>query len=692
MNPRPTFLRKTALSFALFLVLLSGCSQQPPPEESAQLEAGETAQLEYTVSFLGRTIDLEPYFQGYPYGAWNADFEAGKLFYRHTTPEGTWMMVQDLEANGGVIDPEVGKKLMDIDLSTRNLWGMKYDHVRGDMIVTSDERNDEVFNLYRLSLQDGSLTKLTDVPYIYGWDFSKDKSKIGYIARFGDNQPYKNCLTILDLETGKSVEVICEQGSKYSMVWTSVNFTPDDSGVIIRLNRDGHRRQGTLAYINLGDPEIEILLPDGVERQVVGSNTKGWLDDDRFIYQSDETGYGNLYVFDLASKESRPLTSVAEQAAFDLLEIEGETYILQVLDRPHENVLQVLNLQGQLLGEKVLDSNIGTVGFDDKSHFIVSMTSVASPFQADAMEIRLEDGEASFEFSPRIRLPEDHLSAIQQCNVERVEIPTFDTDPATGASRMLHAFLMTSKNPRENKQAELAVITAFYGGRNDFRSGQQIFCEAGISWLSPAVRGSSGFGKDFMALNDLDLGGDEIIDLFYAARFLEKKLGLEPTQIGVAGGSHGGYATMRALTFPAYTNDRGESYDFGFGMSHAGFSNIVTFYDATNIPDWIILESGDPTTDWETMQDRSPLNHTDLLQSPILLTHGSNDNRVGVTESRQFVEAAKKLDKPVTYVEFEGQGHGISGLENQVTYYQARFNFLKDVICAARGSSVPECE
>jgi hypothetical protein len=104
---------------------------------------------------------------------------------------------------------------------------------------------------------------------------------------------------------------------------------------------------------------------------------------------------------------------------------------------------------------------------------------------------------------------------------------------------------------------------------------------------------------------------------------------------------------MRALTFPSHTNDRGESYDFGFGMSHAGFSNIVTVYDATNIPDWIILESGDP---------------------------------------------AKELGKPVTYVEFEGQGHGISGLGNQVTYYQARFNFLQDVVCEACGSSVPECE
>ena len=686
MNSRPTFLCKIVLPLVLFLSLLSGCSQQPPPEEE------KTDQLEYAVSFLGRTIDLEPYFQGYPYGSWNADFEAGKLFYRHTTPEGTWMMVQDLEADGGMINPEAGRKLMDIDLSTRNLWDMKYDHARGDMIVRGDERNDEVLNLYRLSLQDGSLTKLTDVPYIYGWDFSNDKNKIGYIARFGDNQPYRNCLTILDLETAESVEVICEEGSKYSMVWTAVNFTPDDSGVIIRLNKDGHRRQGTLAYINLDDPEIEVLLPDGVERQSIGSYPKGWLEDNRFVYESDESGYRNLYVFDLATKKSEPLTSVEEQARFELLEIEGEKYILQVLDRPHENVFQVLTLEDQLLGEKVLDSNTGTVGFDDESHFIVSMRSAGSPFQADALDIRVKDGAASFEFAPRIRLPEDYLSAIQQCNVERVEFPTFDTDPVTNKKRMLHAFLMTPKNPRENKQAELAVITSFYGGRNNFRSGQQIFCEAGISWLSPAVRGSSGFGKDFMALNDLDLGGDEIIDLFYAARFLEKKLGLEPAQIGVAGGSHGGYATMRALTFPSYTNDRGESYDFGFGMSHAGFSNIVTFYDATNIPDWIILESGDPATDWETMQDRSPLNHTDLLKSPILLTHGTNDNRVGVSESRQFVEAAKELGKPVTYVEFEGQGHGISGLENQVTYYQTRFNFLQDVVCGARSSSLPECE
>ncbi len=111
----------------------------------------------------------------------------------------------------------------------------------------------------------------------------------------------------------------------------------------------------------------------------------------------------------------------------------------------------------------------------------------------------------------------------------------------------------------------------------------------------------------------------------------------------------------------------------------AGFSSIVSSYDATNSPDQIILEAGDPKTEREKLPDRSPLNHVDLLNSPLLLTHESNDNRVGVTESRQFNAAAAELHKPVTYVEFGGQRHGISGLANPVRWYQAQFDVLYGV-------------
>jgi dienelactone hydrolase len=673
------------LAALALLPLTAGCNERAVDAPS---------DLDYKVSFLGRTVDLEPYFQIYPYGGWNADYEAGKLFYRHTTPEGTWLLMQDLSVGEGtgLVDPAAGRRVLDLDLSTRNLWGMAYDSIRGDMIVQGDERNDEVMNLYRLSIEDGSLQRLTDVPYIYGWDFSKDGRTIGYIARHGETEPYRSCLTLLDLETSESSEVLCEEGGEHRMVWTSVNFRPSGDGVVLRLNEDGHRSRGTLAYVDLADPSLDILLPDGVERSSVGSYEKGWLDDERFVYASDESGFTNLYVFDLGSRVSTPVTSVAENARFVLLETDEGRKILQVLARPHETVLQVLGPDtGDLHGELTLDASLGVMGFDDRDRFVVSQTSARSPFQADEMHVRVADGQATFEFRPKIRLPDDYLAAIQQCDVERVEFPTFDLDPATGEPRMLHAFLFTPKETPENPDARLAVITSFYGGGNYFSNGTQIFCEAGVAWLSPAVRGSSGFGKEFMALNDRDLGGDEIIDLFYGARFLEEKLGLDPRQIGVAGGSHGGYATMRALTFPPETNDRGEDYDFGFGMSHAGFSNIVSFYDATNIPDWIILEAGDPATESEKLLDRSPISHVDRLDSPILLTHGSNDNRVGVSESRAFVEAARQLEKPVTYVEFEGQGHGISGLENQVNYYQARFDFLESVVCGVEGAAVEDC-
>lgn len=651
----------------------------------------------YTVSFLERTIDLEPYVQGFPYGRWDADFEAGTLTYMHRTPSGTFLMVQPLAVGhgSGLIDPTAGRLVHDIDWSTRSFWGTDYDSISGDQILLADERNDEVINLYRLSLEDGSIEKLTDVPYIYGRDFSKDGRTIGYIARYGDTEPYRNCLTLLNPRDGSSREILCEEGSQFRMVWSSVNFRPDGSGVVLKLNEDGHRKQGTLAYVDLtvDDPGIEVLLPGGVERYAHGSYDEPWLDNERFFYVSDETGYSNLYVFDLESRESRQVTEVDEQAWFVPIEIDGRTLVLQTLDRPHENVMVVIDPQsGAEMGRHVFDANVGMIGFDDKNHFIISLTNIGSPFMADEMWITLEDGWAVFEFEPKIRLPEELAQKLEQCEVQRVEYATFDIDPATGTPRMLHAFLLTPKQALADSAQRLAVITSFYGGSNSFSTRQQIYCEAGITWLSPAVRGSSGFGKEFMALNDRDLGGDEIIDLFYGARFLERVYGFEPEQIGVAGGSHGGYATMRALTFPPETNGRNESYSFGFGMSHAGFSSIVTFYDATNIPDWIILEAGDPKTEADKLADRSPLTHAGRLESPLLLTHGSNDNRVGVSESRQFYEAAQALDRPVTYVEFEGQGHGIRGLKNLVNYYGVQFDFLEGLVCERNAPGSEGCE
>jgi len=267
-----------------------------------------------------------------------------------------------------------------------------------------------------------------------------------------------------------------------------------------------------------------------------------------------------------------------------------------------------------------------------------------------------------------------------------VKIPTFDR--VSGKPRELHAFVLRPIRPLTDRSRQLALVESFYGGENSYSTFDHIMCAAGLTVVSPAVRGSDGFGKSFQALNDRDLGGDEIVDLFHVARWAERALGLTPQQIGVYGGSHGGYATMRALTFPPATNDRNDTYAFGFGLAHAGFSDIKSFHDQSNIPDWVVLESGDPSKpeDLARMQDRSPLSHVDRLQSPLLLTHGANDWRVPVGESRAFAEKARSLGKPVTYVEFPGQGHHIEGLALQRKLYQTRFDFLMSV---ARPATTP---
>jgi acetyl esterase/lipase len=195
-------------------------------------------------------------------------------------------------------------------------------------------------------------------------------------------------------------------------------------------------------------------------------------------------------------------------------------------------------------------------------------------------------------------------------------------------------------------------------------------CAAGLTVVSPAVRGSDGFGKAFRALNDRDLGGDEIVDLFHVARWTERNLGLTPADRRLRRQPRRLRHHARPDLPPA-TNGRNDSYPFGFGLSHAGFSDIKSFHDQCNIPDWVVLESGDPAVPTtsrmkDRMRDRSPLTHVDLPARRRIPASSSPTASQRLARPRRrvraFADKAKALGKPVTYVEFAGQGHHIEGL------------------------------
>ncbi len=636
--------------------------------------------------YFERELDLRPFLVGFPYGDFQPSLRTGALFYLELGERYTLRMLdvgRDPDRDRR-FELAAGTAVSDVDWSKRSLWSVHHHAPTQTLWLHADASNDEKMNLWTLDLGSGALAQVTDHEYVYGMGFSPDESTIAYLPRKSitaagqaKGRPYETCLVLRKVDTGAEEKLLCDSPA-LAFTWGEPRFSPDGREIYLDAQIDGDRNRGQLVRVDLGEAKR-------IARPVTRTKTlrsapeilDGWLDDDTLLYLANDDGFGNLHAYSRRTGKTKQLTRYTEDVTSARL-VGNE--VIAVHRTPAGSTLVRLDAHtGRELAVATLPGSADVIdGFDRRA--LVVQRSPDIVHQTQEIDLR-EPGLVSHEV---IGLDPQLERSVVACRASAVRIPTFDVDRATGKTRELHAFLLEPRKPIEDPTQRLALVTAFYGGENRYSVFDQIMCAAGLTVVSPAVRGSDGFGKAFFALNDKDLGGDEIVDLFAVARFVEQRTGLPAARIGVYGASHGGYATMRALTFPPNTNRRNDFYPFGFGLAHAGFSNIESFYAATNIPDWVVLESGDPKVPAELarMRDRSPLTHVERLRAPLLITHGSQDWRVPVAESRQFASKATAAGLPVQYVEFEGQGHHIEGLGLQAMAYQVRFDFLKAVAVA----------
>jgi dipeptidyl aminopeptidase/acylaminoacyl peptidase len=225
-----------------------------------------------------------------------------------------------------------------------------------------------------------------------------------------------------------------------------------------------------------------------------------------------------------------------------------------------------------------------------------------------------------------------------------------------------------------------AIITAFYGGSNYYSFVDQLLTELGFALLSPAVRGSWSYGLEWRELIKGDLGGDEILDLHWGAKYLEQRLNLKPQQIGLRGGSHGGYSVLRALTMPeGFKGVQGSSYPYGFGICWAGFADLEDMYRTSNIPDWLVNMLGPYEGNQDKYRERSPIHFFDNLNAPLFISHGGNDVRVSPTSMEGFLEKLRHSDKDYVIHMMEGLGHGAGNKEEEKKLYSDLITFLERV-------------
>jgi dipeptidyl aminopeptidase/acylaminoacyl peptidase len=275
------------------------------------------------------------------------------------------------------------------------------------------------------------------------------------------------------------------------------------------------------------------------------------------------------------------------------------------------------------------------------------------------------------------------LTAAQFVAPELVRYPTFDQ--VDGAARQVPAFYF---RPERDGDAPLPVIVLIHGGpegqyRPYFSSTVQYLAgELGYAVIAPNVRGSSGYGKSYLQLDNGRRREDSVKDIGALLDWVGTRPELDAERVVVYGGSYGGYMVLAALVQYA---DR-----LAAGIEAVGISNFVTFLENTQPyrQDLRRVEYGDER-DPEMrafLQQISPLNQTDRMRKPLMISQGANDPRVPASESEQILAALQARNIPVWYVLAKDEGHGFRKKRNREYNLSAMGLFLQRFVSA--GESV----
>ena len=186
------------------------------------------------------------------------------------------------------------------------------------------------------------------------------------------------------------------------------------------------------------------------------------------------------------------------------------------------------------------------------------------------------------------------------------------------------------------------------------------FVSRGYICIAPNVRGSTGYGIEFQKANYKDLGGGDLQDEVYAARFLEATGYVNPKKIGITGGSYGGFMTLMAI---------GRSPEvWAAGVELYGIINWMTMlqHEDAMLQEYEKSLLGDPVKDRAIYDAASPITYLHNVKAPLLVLQGENDPRVPKEEAEQVVELLKKDGKTVDAHYYPNEGHGFEKRENQI--------------------------
>ena len=388
------------------------------------------------IPFVDRTVDVKSFLTGFPYTTWGfyLSDDATKLYYLRNDEPSPLVMLDLAKST----DISKGDIISTDDWSKKNFWHPSYNEKDGYLYWMGDQANDEKIDLYRMDPKTGETTCFTDVPYIYGWSFNDAKDKAFYVARIAQQgDDHTDEFHILDLKTLEDRNV-CTDRPDFRMTWTEIASSPDDSGCMLTVLKNVNRTYTNIAYLDYKTGQYKVVTDPSKEASLSGCAViSPWYDNDVAYFLSDQTGYANLYTYNRKTGKTAQVTDYKQDLAAKWIEADGAKYLATVRTSPEGSRVAVLRPDGSEVASEMYPATLTlatTVG--DKMYFTAGATDIL--FQIWTVEFK----DGNLVQSVLVDLPADIKEKMITSHAEKLSIPTFDIDPATGETRLLHAYLM----------------------------------------------------------------------------------------------------------------------------------------------------------------------------------------------------------------------------------------------------------
>jgi dipeptidyl aminopeptidase/acylaminoacyl peptidase len=509
----------------------------------------------------------------------------------------------------------------------------------------------------------GSARQLTSGDFIHGSPvWAHDGRRVAFYGNDRDSLSYD--VYVADVTTGAAPQLLV--GGRLD-TWYPLDWSADDSKLLV-----WRYVSISESYLYLADVATGTLTALDDSGRKVGIRTAKFAPDGRGVYLlTDEDGeFLQLKLKDPVTHQSRSVTPATGWDVEDF-DVSGDgRYLAYVVDDDGRSRLTVLDAQAklELAPPGLPQGRIGNLRFDRTGRRL-AMSAESALAPRDVYVYDLEHGK----LERWTRSEPGPLDPGTLAPPELVHYPTWDR--VGRHARMLSAYVY---RPRTAAGPCPVVIDVHGGPESQYRPGWDPFVqflvnELGYAVVAPNVRGSSGYGKTFLALDNGVLREDAVRDIGSLLVWIGVQPQFDRDRVVVMGGSYGGYMALASLV--AY----GERLRGGIDL--VGISNFVTFLHNTAAyrRDLRRAEYGDERdTGMRVFLDRiSPLTNASRIKKPLLVVAGSNDPRVPVSESEQLVWSVRAAGGEVWYLLAKDEGHGFRKKANRDAYLETAASFLQ---------------